>query len=503
MDAVPTAEAVAQLAGALGDLADAIRHLGEIMAGSASPHELEGASDAPDTTQVAVEQTDTMDGAEQPAPLAQPGDAVRQWLRQRGLQVREASLPAPSDDPLVRLAVELGTHFDDLVELHDRIRATHANGTQFTIRLADAPPDRISRCVAFAKRLVQVGMLQQSRYDKHQRTLIARPQQVGAIQNFFTGGWYELYVTSEILATLSDCSYDILTNVKLTMANGQESELDILCLVEGRPLLVECKTGNYSLHLERVASLRDLLQLGADGVLLAALDLPTDAMLTIPRTWRLSVADRNSLQPIVRQMLGLVGGATAEGERPAFLPPSSLPTAGSPAAMVRLERGALGAFLRRVHLRPVPDVRPMVLGMVPEVEKALPAGATPKELKGVLYQSLPDISKSAVSDALAAAVRGGALLDAQGHAVTNWMVPFDRLASTDPCDLEACARRAYIEAILRADSSWFDDRSALREFETVVGLPAPDSEEIQAARSRILEAAARPQPGDDRAMIGE
>lgn len=107
-----------------------------------------------------------------------------------------------------------------------------------------------------------------------------------------------------------------------------------------------------------------------------------------------------------------------------------------------------------------------------------PQAAVPlllRDVKEVLAQQLPSTSKATLQHLLNAVVRGECLLDEQGEVVRSFTQPFVRFVSSDPAVLETRCQRAYIQAILREQQSFFSQRQHYLEFEKVVGtLPTPD-----------------------------
>lgn len=433
-----------------------------------------------------TEPSEALPTGDSPARVARPGDAVKRWFSGRGIIVREASLIPPATDPLVRLATELGQNFDVLQSLHDGIRRNLQNGGKSHLNLSGLNSVSINKIVTFATKMNKQGLLSDIYYNKGTKVLTYSPSSSGGVQNFFAGGWFETYVGQRVLSAISASAHDVLINLKLTLGTQEERELDIFCLVEGEPMWVECKSGDYSQHLQRMTKLAKELGIPPDRLLLAALQLQSDALVTIPQLYRFRAANLATLDAQLAQMLP---GAARVGDE-AF-------AAGAAPVLqnllrIRPEPGKLGTFLGKWGLRPVPQVRGQVLALMPVVVRDMSAPRTPFALKEALYLRLSQcgLSKSAITDALAAAFRGGALVDEDGVEVTHWKMEFNRLVSENVAELERCCRRAYLEAILRADPGWFEDRNAGQEFAETIGGPAPSLDEVGVVLALIQQKAA-------------
>ncbi|MGD9519070.1 MAG: hypothetical protein AB7W28_06100 [Armatimonadota bacterium] len=402
------------------------------------------------------------------------GQRAAAWLESQGVVVMSHRGETLDDRALLPLALELGNNFDDLQRLHDAIRRSQAERRKFRLNLAGRPPEEISRCVAFAYRLRELGMLP-CNYSKSVRVLEGIPQvDDGRVYNFFTGRWFELYVmakTDELLKA-SGVSYDKLVDVVLTLQDGTTGELDLFYLIDGVPLLLECKTGDYDRYLQRVRAIAQQLSMPAGRTFLVLLTTRPELQQQVNQLWGIVMADRHSLEGLLRAALDGSGVLADQSAMERVLIGAVAP-------------GAVHAFLAKRQMRPLPAERRKVLGMVPKIVADADGPITGRELMERVAEATVSVSKSRAREIILALVRGGGLLDENGQELTVVSVPFAKLAGNSAEELEAHCVEAYAGAFLSADDDWFDQEAHRAEFAKVVGAPVPSDERLDRIRARL------------------
>lgn len=294
---------------ALDDLADGLATLSQSLRQLRAALEVEAAKEPSQPLANGADAEHITEEAPQPDYLGQPRetailpsaeDAVRQWLNDRNVTVVRA---AETEDPLTPLAVELGENFECLGPLHDSIRRCQSTGTSFRLSLEGRPPKYVQTCVEFAKKLSDIGMLTDYRYDTNTRIMRARCQTAGAVPAFFSGEWFELYIMERTNLILRELGrpFATLRNAQVTFPDETTSELDLLYLVEDQPLLIECKTGEYNQYLSRLRNINRHLRLPAERLLLVLLNAPVAEIIqTVRSLWKVTLAGRDSLADCIR-----------------------------------------------------------------------------------------------------------------------------------------------------------------------------------------------------------
>lgn len=244
---------------------------------------------------------DPLDPGEGPDvdPNSQP---VVDWLAARGIQVRTMRGDEPADDVYDWLATYLGRRFDNLRPLHDVIRRSLAKSRSFTLSLAGAPPGRISDTTQLCTKLLECAFLTHYYYDRNARRVFGTVQASGHVINFFTGGWFERYVRILLHQAFDGLVSDraLLSNAQVVLPGGHDFELDLLALLDGQPLWIECKTGDYQEHIDHYSRTRAVLGVPPDRSILVVLGLPDDLIETLTRLYDLRLANQHTLEGLLR-----------------------------------------------------------------------------------------------------------------------------------------------------------------------------------------------------------
>ncbi|MEA5451851.1 hypothetical protein VB780_24965 [Leptolyngbya sp. CCNP1308] len=146
------------------------------------------------------------------------------------------------------------------------------------------------------------------RYSKDDKTIHAVLQDRGDIRSFFNGGWFERYIHHKISELLqqSQLPYDCLANPVVKFSNGDSFELDLLFLISGEPLLIECKTGgDYNAHLKKFSDHRKRLSISPEKAFLVMLDLEDAKTERLSQFWKFQVVNQDRLIALIEKMINV------------------------------------------------------------------------------------------------------------------------------------------------------------------------------------------------------
>jgi hypothetical protein len=419
-----------------------------------------------------------------------PHETPEEWLQSRGIRVNAHPQINGQDRVLLPIAVTLGEYFDDLRPLHNAIRSVQSDGRGFSVSLKNRPPETVDRCVKWANALGDRGLLLNVRYDRRTSMLTAQAQDSGLAQGFFSGRWFELYVADVLEGMLSKAGsqYGLLRNATITLADGQIRELDLFLMVDGAPLWLECKTGQYADHLERFRTLRSALGVPAERALLVVLDIPAEVAADNRALWRLSVTDQHGLAGALSEALGLPAGQSHPAVSGTSLTPGALGAMSTfrTTSREQIPPGELPSFLTKKSLRPQPEIRSTVLAAMLQVTKA---GMTGADVVEVLRDEFPQLSKSRLQEVVQAAMRGGGLIGEDGDPVRALKQPLTGLVESLE-DLEECCVRAYAAAVMFTDPDWFARKANQTEFRAVVNAAPPPPAQLAQIREQVVARAA-------------
>jgi len=447
-----------------------------------------------------------------PRPRTKPDSPAVAWLEARGLRVIRFAPGNGDEKELLPLAVEMGDHLNDLRPLHDAIRDAQADGREFSISLRDRTGQAVSRCIQWATKLQERGLLQDVSYSRGNRTLSARTQAGGVAQSFFSGRWFELYLKAKIerILTARKLKFDTLMNACVRLPNGRSRELDLFFLINQEPIWIECKTGAYRDQRDRLRKLRTQMQVPPERSILAVLDVSPASAADRSKRWGLAVTGTDGVEDTILRALGLTQDddtpqeteatvGETQGGKPATIESAatgqaaattradhSTPTKPAPA----IPSGELERFLIRKLLRPQPEQRRAVLEGLLRVLAEGDGPATGDELIARLEPRFPDLTKANLTGIVRATLQGGGLLDNNGQPAKSLKTPIRKILP-NVAELDARCRRAYAAAIIQADRDWFKDARNQAEFKTTVGGPAPSRGQLAQLRKHAADEIAK------------
>ncbi|MGK7923972.1 MAG: hypothetical protein AB4290_01740 [Spirulina sp.] len=224
-------------------------------------------------------------------------DRAIAWLNSRNIEVKNYHKPAPEDRVFNHMALILGRKYDLVKRLYLQIKRNHHDNQSFSLNLSSRPPQEIGACTQFGKILFERAFLKEYRYHRNSKTIYANTIKEGGIKRFFDGNWFERFIKLEIVEILAaqEVQYQLLVNSQIVLATGEDFELDMLFLIEGEPLWIECKTGDYQAHIEKYSKFRGTLGISPDRALLVILDLKDELTESLTSLYGLRVLNQNNL----------------------------------------------------------------------------------------------------------------------------------------------------------------------------------------------------------------
>lgn len=187
-------------------------------------------------------------------PKAPPEDAptglLVEYLKSRDVVVYEGSEDFTSNEAFEHLARHIGHQFALVSPFYEKMKRIVATGKGQRVDVEGLNEAERSAAVQLGTLLHRHGLLKDFYYHRSpKKQLRVIPTSDGTIAQFLTGGWLEIYVarllTSRLKAHMSEKRYQVLFNVKGTLPDDKEFEADVMALVDGKLLWIECKTGNW------------------------------------------------------------------------------------------------------------------------------------------------------------------------------------------------------------------------------------------------------------------
>ncbi len=374
-----------------------------------------------------------------PSPTVVEEPVVRtptQWLAQRGVTVKSDN-PGLTMNAFGSVAEYLGKNFKILEPLYEKMKRSRSLRYPLQHHLQGQTQETIQVCTQFCNILYELAILSNYWYDRNNRVIHANLTQSGEITNFINGGWLEIYIARLVENTLNQQAipFTKLYNPIIDLGNGDTFELDLLYLVRGKALWLECKTGDYQNYVQRYSDMRSRLGLNPAQSILVVTRLERTLANSLSRMHPLTFTNLYDLPEHLAKVLDV-----QVGETPAL--------AAIPVMMDEVEKKVV-ALLKRQNLRPQPEVRIVFLQQLVNLFQGEFEPARITEHKDHLANAL-GLSKSQVQELLNAAKLAGIFLGETGEPMDSFLSPTFTLVSYDVEDLNKRMLQAYAKALEQA-----------------------------------------------------
>ncbi len=197
------------------------------------------------------------------------------FLANRGITIKTIAPEQESDEILDKLAVFIGSRFSSVKSVLDIIKSNMNAGKPFKLSIKDLSQTAIADCTLLCTNLYSIALLTSYFYQKSPIYLIhAIPNTSPKALNFFSGQWLERFVKTQILSLLRErrLKYAIINNAQISLPNGDDFELDVLCSVEESIFWIEAKSGDYQRHIDKYAKMSKIMGLDKSHIFLVLTD---------------------------------------------------------------------------------------------------------------------------------------------------------------------------------------------------------------------------------------
>jgi hypothetical protein len=136
-------------------------------------------------------------------------------------------------------------------------------------------------------------------YQKQEKIVRLTLQPAPAVRRFFEGGWLEWYAFIELLTQMQTRgrAYSCARGVKLTFANEDLHELDVVFLPQGQaPICIECKSGEFRQDIEKYLKLKRRLGIERGRFIICATDLTDEQAIGLNSMYELTFVNLSSLK---------------------------------------------------------------------------------------------------------------------------------------------------------------------------------------------------------------
>lgn len=253
------------------------------------------------TTEVAEAVTRDFATAEQHAPL-------REWFAARKIEATFDHAQVDTAGFFDDAARLLGDRIDLYGELIDRVTYAYRKGHGWINlelgRLAQKDAKAINQ---LCRELYGHTFFSRYYYQKPEKIVRLTLQTAPAVRRFFEGGWLEWYVLLETLEALKAArrnAFACARGVKVTFANEDVHELDVMVLpAGGTPICVECKSGEFRRDIDKLLRLRKRLGLNRRHFIVCAADLSDEQATGLSAMYELTFLNLPRLRGHVQSLL--------------------------------------------------------------------------------------------------------------------------------------------------------------------------------------------------------
>lgn len=418
---------------------------------------------------------------------------VIQWLESLDIQVNNYYQPQSTDYIYDRLTITLGDNYQYLEKLYQQIKRNLSTGGNFKLKLSDNDQQLICHNTSFCNQLYEYTFLSSYRYITATKTIVGAPNRKGEVINFFSGQWFERFVYLKVSQLLSyhDLDYQYLLNPEIVTPEGNNFELDIVFLIDGEPLWIECKTGQYQNYIHKYSQFRKTLKVDKQRSFLVILGLSDRLAHGLTKMYDLVVSNENLfIQDINKIFTTKLQPKTAATEtnltglrRTIKIKPKTIQ-----------HQDELLTTLKKAKLRPTPAWRTKVLLQLIEiVNQDNYRPQLLKDLKEQLFLLISGISKTILIEIFNALIMAECLLDTDNYPVYSYHQNLNYLVSDRLEVLEQKCLEIYALIICLTDPKYFTNIVNLEDFQTVVGTDSLDNLDL----AKIQNLAGRISNGDN------
>lgn len=275
----------------------------ELQALRAAEDEPEDGKSAAQSVDQAAQAMSHMDGdvADRNYATAEQHQPLHAWFAARRIQPHFDYSAVDTSGFFDDAARMLSERFDLFGELIDRVAyAYRKSHTWLNLELARLPQKDAKAINQLCRELYGHTFFSRYYYQKPEKVVRLTLQPAPAVRRFFEGAWLEWSVFLEALEALKAAGktrFSCARSVKVTFANEDVHELDVVVLPEGRePICVECKSGEFRRDIDKMLRLRKRLGLSRQNFIVCSADLPPEQAAGLSAMYELTFLNLRQLR---------------------------------------------------------------------------------------------------------------------------------------------------------------------------------------------------------------
>jgi hypothetical protein len=219
---------------------------------------------------------------------------IEEFLNSKNIRIKSFKEIEDADGVLDKIALFIGKRYLFVKDLLMNVKRSLNTGRVFRMDLRNYSQEEIASITQLCSNLHQIAFLQEYKYFKSpDYILLASPNRIPKVINFFTGGWLERYIKNTIIEIISSCpenlSYSYLMNPQIILPNGDDFELDLIFRIEDEFFWFEAKTGDYQRYVEKYSRIAKILKLDNDHAYMILTDITKDGAQALRTLFHMNV----------------------------------------------------------------------------------------------------------------------------------------------------------------------------------------------------------------------
>ncbi|MCF6206165.1 MAG: hypothetical protein L3J47_04620 [Sulfurovum sp.] len=229
------------------------------------------------------------------------------WFQQKGLKAEIDPRMMDTTGFFDEVALQIGNNFSIFGPIIRQIK--YIQGKEYDtvkLELSKKPNDEVQKITQFCKMLYDFSFVSRYTFQKKEKIIYLKLQEIPRIKNFFNGLWMEWFVLIKLLTLFEEKNITpaIARSVKITFSEKHSNELDIFFLSpNGDPICIECKTGEFRQELNKYFSIQKKLHIKKENFILCVFGLDTKQTTGLTSMYEITVTNEATITQHIQKLL--------------------------------------------------------------------------------------------------------------------------------------------------------------------------------------------------------
>lgn len=230
-----------------------------------------------------------------------------EWFQTRKIQVKfqydNVNINGYFDEAARQIAENYNLIFDLLRRIIWSYRKSHFNLNIELARMAQKDAIAIQN---LCRDWYQGALFSKYFYQKNEKILRLGLQPALPAKQFFEGGWLEWLALDTVLDNLKHAKSNPIScarGVKITFANEDLHELDILALFGENIVCIECKTGEFRSEIDKLIRLKKRMNIPQNQFIILSSQLETDQTTGLSAMYGMTFVNIETLKPHIEKLV--------------------------------------------------------------------------------------------------------------------------------------------------------------------------------------------------------